>query len=126
MSEKKYVVPKGMLKAANREVYVGGIQQDCYELILMRGLEAAVKWMAENPIVPTPQQASKIWDDARAGDPKYTERACVEWQKIMYLGPEDPFERDCADIVPTVAEVLTLRRVELDMREAYERGRKAK
>ena len=50
--EKRYVVPDGMLKAIHAAmitVIPGGTQPD-YERAMG---EAAIRWLAENPIVPT-------------------------------------------------------------------------
>ena len=89
--EKKYVVPDGMLETAI---------EDCMDLpihgpdgigaaMCERALEAAVRWLAENPIEPTKEQWSKLWTDTRSGGlhgGNY--KMLSEWQRRMFLAPE--------------------------------------
>jgi hypothetical protein len=88
MSDKKYLVPEGMLKAAQS----AGVQADgfrAYNLAVC--LEAAIRWLAENPVVPTDAQAQAMirveskatghsWDMIKAPG--------SEWQRICFLAPE--------------------------------------
>lgn len=95
MSEKRYQVPDGMLKAATErgEQYDGVCDKD-----LRVRLEAAVRWWSENPQRPTDYQFGKVITACRdsVGAVKWergTEwmRAgmlCHEWQRQMFLAPE--------------------------------------
>jgi hypothetical protein len=94
--KKKIVVPEGMLKAASIRSDVKGLLAiDRLELIL----EAALRWLAENPVVPTKEQAKDVAQSLLPDfeDRDNVERAIlvlVEWQRRMFLepGPEvSPF-----------------------------------
>ena len=84
--EKKYVVPEGMLRAAEESMRpIGGIPFAYIDRIL----EVAVRWLAENPIEPTKEQWSKLWTDTRSGGlhgGNY--KMLSEWQRRMFLAPE--------------------------------------
>ena len=101
MSEKRYMVPEGMLKAA-----VAGLIH-CWDRIpkstdysskqvqlSTAACEAAIRWLAENPIVPTYEQMQDVDEvtDGIApstGDGYAKTRArCVEFQRRMFLAPE--------------------------------------
>lgn len=94
MIKKKYEVPEGMLKAAGANS--SGV--DPCGFYLYMPLEAALRWLSENPIVPTDEQFENCLSSA-AGRPTTMEwqnmtewnRAkalCVEWQRQMFLAPE--------------------------------------
>lgn len=84
MSEKKYVVPEGMLKAAIESVQDGGF--DRYR----KFLETAIQWLAENPIVPSGRHLQEMSDSlTKQGDVYHsTEAYCTEWQRRMFLRPQ--------------------------------------
>ena len=83
--EKKYVVPEGMLRAAEESMRpIGGIPFAYIDRIL----EVAVRWLAENPIAPTKAQRESLNEwlcGARGGERR---DAVVEWQRRMFLAPE--------------------------------------
>ena len=86
MSETKIQVPEGMLKAI-RGRYVGN--DNCGRYIL----EAALRWLSENPIVPTDGEAKAIWrDTGLCNEVDDDELRCivVEWQRRMFLAPDGP------------------------------------
>lgn len=103
MSEKKIVVPEGMINAVDaalslergwRHELPAGIARDAT-------LQAALRWMSENPIVPTEQQALDMatgckfdsfenWELVRWG-------AC-EWQRRMFLAPDPEIPQEIADL----------------------------
>lgn len=95
MGEKKIVVPEGMLKAIAHAYYdnerQGPSMLSLYEC--NRIGEAALRWISENPIVPTKEQVEAIWNslpDARGAYP-YWDKTCRvfgEWQRRMFLDPE--------------------------------------
>jgi len=90
MNDPKINVPEGMLEAAH---------VCCDEQVISRSvcpfiLEAALRWLAENPIVPTAWQYHNEMDfdsdPEDIGDPRY-KTACAliaEWQRRMFLAPE--------------------------------------
>ncbi len=108
MSEKKYVVPDGMLKAADEALSVeqeqfrlwlkGSTSVPCpgengYPLLLM--LRAALRWLSENPIVPTDEQINSMVDkgsDLHWGWDSYwrehTRDWLIEWQRRMFAAPD--------------------------------------
>jgi len=96
MIEKKIVVPEGMLKAAQDSR--GAYADTNTRLILSRGLDAALRWLSENPIVPTLDQMQDLDEatlDVRpsSGDGYAMSRArIVEWQRRMFLDPEPEVE----------------------------------
>ena len=77
MSDKRYIVPEGMLKAAHDEAVRSAGQ-------IGKCLEAGLRWLSENPIVPTEQQLSDIAADAHV----CMDEVIAEWQRRMFLAPE--------------------------------------
>lgn len=91
MSEKKIVVPEGMLKAACVHIDVssyGGYEQ----LQAVKScLPLALRWLSENPIVPTDEQAAALLavkPDIPETVTPYTVIVCTEWQRRMFDAPE--------------------------------------
>ncbi len=90
--KKKIVVPPEMLKAVvsamlkNPVEYTGlrNFEKDVAKSIAF-GLEAALLWIGENPIVPTEEQAQEM---ARFGPLRDVNFLCAEWQRRMFLAPE--------------------------------------
>lgn len=104
MNERKIVVPEGMLKAAH--IAVGnGIYFFGQLNVTRTALEAALKWLAENPIVPT-----REWLAEQLGMCHVTllpetaaSRIIAEWQRRMFLAPPSPtdglmFDKGRSDI----------------------------
>ena len=89
MSEKKIVVPEGMLEAG----------RSAYSAYVTAGegarriLEAALRWLSENPIVPTEEQISSMIGNAPFHRLSVLDGA-VEWQRRMFVAsePEVPEE----------------------------------
>ena len=117
MSETKIKVPEGMLATASntaREIKlailhqgpreVDALAQTKPEFIASQILEAALRWLAENPIVPTVEQCNEI---ARMWFAKHDFNATprdfiAEWQRRMFAAPEPEDIRemttyDCLD-----------------------------
>lgn len=82
----KLVVPEGMLKAAIAAVSADPLPMDRYRVFL----EAALGWLAENPIVPTDEQGLELEQKWRTSKPNKTCAAwCAgEWQRRMFLQTE--------------------------------------
>jgi hypothetical protein len=93
--EKKIVVPEGMLRATWNAMeehmqthnFVGCVPGSMCSLTV--GIEAALLWWSENPIVPTLEQAAELWRVTN-GTLKDTwpVSIAVEWQRRMFLAPE--------------------------------------
>jgi hypothetical protein len=106
MSEKRYVVPEGMLEAAKDALYLIDpvrserlLDVDCTE-----ALEAALRWQSENWVVPTLQEMSD-WVEGEGREicrhghfAEIALGAIIEWQRRMYLAPE-PKTPDRIDLV---------------------------
>lgn len=93
MTEKKYVVPEGMLDAAYGYARLENspASRDHYRAVL----KAALRWFSENPIVPTDEQLQNLRADVQLdpiGKPNamaaYHRGMVVEWQRRMFLAPE--------------------------------------
>jgi len=82
MSEKKYVVPEGMLKAASDQYHKD--DEDGGGSVL-KVLEAAVRWLAENPMVPNLQQAQEL---STIAEESSVSKAAQVWQSWMFLAPK--------------------------------------
>jgi len=102
MSEKRIVVPEGMLKAAIDAVWGErgvGYQSTRGEGDIKACVEAALRWLSEYPIVPTAAEALTLLQDRVASGhlsnkeycaiPSTTIRCLIrEWQRRMFLAPE--------------------------------------
>ena len=91
--DKKYVVPEGGLKAALGQVDYARAHSGVEEGIIKRALQDFVRWLSENPIVPTMEQATEMSD---SGHPCVLDGVwyATEWQRRMFLAPETPDERE--------------------------------
>lgn len=86
MNMKKIQVPPAMLDAAIASVARldpwSGVTVEHYRTVL----EAALQWLSENPIVPTREQAEKMYsfyaDFDADGIPSMRE-TLIEWQRLM-------------------------------------------
>ena len=116
----KYVVPDGMLKAANKAWdHFSGIGIGARIKVM---LEAALQWATENPQVPTLQQAQDLREDFIALPSKeFVQFVTEEWQRRMWLSTEPEM------IGPeTVEEFCSrFRTIREAVIEAYRRGLKA-
>jgi hypothetical protein len=85
MADQEYVVPEGMRKAAMEAT--NGWDPEGYFIYLP--LLAALKWLAENPIVPTPEQVQDIRADCpNVATPDAWQWGMTEWQRRMLLKPK--------------------------------------
>lgn len=99
MSKKRYVVPEGMLK----EFYVGYNEPEPAECVTsewspaLAGLEAAIRWQSENPVVPSDEWVLEAMCKARSTSSTLdsAKQMFVEWQRRMYLAPEAPRFMEC-------------------------------
>jgi len=144
MSEPKYKVPDGMLEAA-RMVHRGPAIFTVSPTTVREIVEAALRWLAENPIVPTEQQERAL-DDAWMRSKRDTldmahkfahasAFGAVEWQRRMFLAPEPEVLKvpeKIKDLLLTVEDCMygSAQTLENEIRgkiiEAYRRGQQSK
>lgn len=84
MSIEKIAIPNGMVDAAIKEGHGWSDRNNS----ITHGLEAALLWLSENPILPDMKTLNQMFDklDDRSGGtyiPAYLE----EWQRRMFLSP---------------------------------------
>jgi hypothetical protein len=106
MSEKRYVVPDGM-RAAYKEA--GGF---------LAGLEAAMRWLAENPIVPTEEQILLDAVPSLGSARRDIQHHIAAWQRRMFLSPEPEIPEAVKGLMFSSGNGEADRR----MIEAYKRG----
>lgn len=122
--EKKYVVPEGMLKAFNnslevQQAFVVDGHEGNREYAIGPALEAALGWLAENPLAPSNQQAREMLEDADGEGYGLYPEVIAEWQRRMFLAPEPKVPDAIADLVEGMSwnsETWKL------INEAYRRG----
>lgn len=121
MSEKKIKVPSGMLEAASKGM--GNI--DPRGFIVGSALEAALRWLSENPIEPTMEQAQYMYDGFNSSHAATIQYCMMEWQRRMFLEPEEDFSeiRDLLS-VENPGDALLVSDSNLRLKEAYRRGMK--
>lgn len=85
----KIKVPGFMVKATRSVPLDGNINN--HDGIATRILEAALRALAENPIVPTEEQMQEIVRSMPVGlgSVRATEFRYAEWQRIMFLEPAE-------------------------------------
>jgi hypothetical protein len=128
--EKKIVVPQGMIERAVQATCHFPIAMALHDSITPEILAAALRWLSENPIVPTEAQALAIvsskppaimnafdnWEVARWG-------AC-EWQRRMFLAPDedDPIKDLMEEWAGSKEGQNPMQKA---LREAFRRGQKS-
>lgn len=143
MGEKRIVVPEGMLKAVIEHHPARRFLQDDPKLYatttLEAVLEAALRWISENPRVPTDGQAEEIALESYYSDPalpdslltKIKVNMAVEWQRRMFLAPE-PNSLDDLYIFPNqfipgdLKVDISANDVNVRINEAYRRGQQSR
>lgn len=128
--ERKIVVPLGMLEAASgalAEARAKGLE------LTTVALEAALKWLGENPICPTQEQKDHLlkhfspigverWDKGMWFN--FIADCAVEWQRMMFLAPNPPDEpiKDLLWDLGTPTWRETEKKHNTEVWEAYNRG----
>jgi hypothetical protein len=86
MSDRKIQVPDGMIDA----VFHSQGMTAGHPATVRKNLEAAMRWLSENPIVPTEQQAWSMQDEYDSVKTKCSVQFffAVEWQRRMFLAPD--------------------------------------
>jgi hypothetical protein len=101
MSEKKYIVPAGMLDAT----FSHAPMVTC-KASMRDALEAALRWWSKNPTVPTTDQAMEIGKKF-SNQPSvcdYVMQVCVEWQRRCFLAPEPEVPEEIKDLLYSECE----------------------
>lgn len=130
MRNKRVVVPQGMIEAGKERDrlnsgYNGFRDYQRAEAIL----EAGLRWLSENPIIPTQQQALDMvtggkfdsfdnWELVRWG-------AC-EWQRRMFLSPETDIPQAVKDVFLRTGEIDWSSSEVLRAVECYRLGQQSK
>lgn len=100
MSEKKIKVPEGMLKA-----FLGGREEPKERVVTewtpeRSGLEAALRWLSENPIVPTDEQLASMFKEFPEGPSVIGPKQIIElWQRRCFLAPESEVPDEIKDML---------------------------
>ena len=96
-----------------------------------RILEAALRWLSENPIVPTPPPISgdylAIREDYKMSRTSFSWESyyAVEWQRRMFLAPETEVPEEIKDLVwdnRGYAQDHVMKKHKEEILEAYHRG----
>jgi hypothetical protein len=136
--EKKIQVPEGMLKAGI-EAWRMDLPLSTFPSVTAANttqmiLEAALRWLSRNPILPTVEQACVLRRFSLSVDQSYNARettaaACmgvaVEWQLIMFLAPEPEVPEAIKDLLENHDAVhygFTSDTAKKAILEAYRRG----
>ena len=79
-------IPEGMLKAAENAA-LSGMPMPRGGSLLPKILEAALRWLSENPIVPTDEQIHDMYSRECEAGISFTlvARFIAEWQRRMFL-----------------------------------------
>ena len=135
MSETKIQVPEGMLKAAVEAVrdrsefgfhFIDNKDEARIVAQTQDTLEAALRWLSENPIVPTNEQTQGVCDSIFVGpenllDPR---DAMVEWQRRMFLAPEPEVPEEIKELVDSFNVPIYKLFYKEGLKEAFRRGLK--
>ena len=102
---KRVIVPEGMVKAAIFAWRLHPIRGYPPEDAVCKAVEAALRWLSENPIVPTMEQATEMSD---SGHPCVLDGVwyATEWQRRMFLAPEPEVHEEDKDYVCTSCGVF--------------------
>ena len=128
---KKIIVPEFVLKAAS-DAWNATKTGD---RVTHNIAEAALCWLSENPIVPTQQQASEMWQVyvGLRGNAVDSIAGCMaEWQRRMFITPEPEVPEEVKDLlldenIPTADYSRPTRDYyNTQILEAFRRGQKSK
>lgn len=132
MSDRKYVVPEGMVNAAIESAMgtAGMSLRSGTESILA----GALKWLAENPITPTNEEFIRLSkdlltpEDAKNGNIVSASVLMAEWQRRMFLEPEPEIPDEVDDLIwdmDTPRSSMQDARHNRQIVEAFKRGLKS-
>ena len=126
MTEKRYVVPEGMLKAVQL-IAPDRLMPDIHITTVKGVLEAALLWLAKNPIVP-PYDRAQIFAESLPYriECEHTvvsmNKWAVEWQCRMFEAPEPEVPEEIKDLWQSAPTPPMKQRI----LEAYRRGKASK
>lgn len=135
MSEKKIVVPKAMrLAAAHALMQTWGYNPDHVSVdsamsgndhILDVSLQSALRWLSENPIVPSDDQVEEMcrFSDHLDGEFSAVRATMMAWPMRMFLAPEPAVPEEIKDLLVVFTAGGVSHKAIV---EAYRRGRVAK
>lgn len=137
----KIIVPNEMISAAWNAValkmreYVTEGKGRVPELSVSRiSVEAALQWLAENPVVPTDEQEESLRNACFrvVGPTRFVRNVAVEWQRRMFLASEPEVPEEIKDLLvnPSNWVISTVMGTSVDSSiinsrviEAFRRGR---
>jgi hypothetical protein len=122
MSERKIVVPTGMLAAVCDARCVS------HRSVVQVILEVALGWLSQNPLVPTSQQAQEILREHRreTGEWPTHPEVCAMWQRRMFLAPKEEVPKEIADMMREGTGIMPFEELNAIILEAYRRGQQFK
>jgi len=106
--EKKIVVPEGMLRAAwhaqlpaDNPTFEWDEGDELNRKFYRRIFEAALRWLSENPIVPTLEQTESMRHLFHITDKPLSvyQNVAVEWQRRCFLAPEPEVPEDVKELL---------------------------
>lgn len=128
MSDKKYVVPDGMLMAARKR----WPESATGETVIRDRIEAALRWLSENPIVPTDEQAIELLKlGGLYGNPSLTNLRQLReitggFQRIIFLDPQPEVPEEIKDLLDKWPTSVPCNEAHRCILEAYRRGKAGK
>ena len=130
MMEKRIVVPDGMMKAVSNtwEVKSHKVEINKAEAII----QAALRWLSENPIVPTRQNLEDMRTDWEDTPEQNAEKVVIflisEWQRRIFLAPESEVPEAVKNLLLDGADFIHGQKhadeANKNVIEAYNRGLK--
>lgn len=130
VSKRRVVVPEGMLKAA----YKAWSDEIREGYSLPHALELALKWLSENPIVPTIEDVGDIIaGQSFSNYGRAAMHVAVEWQRRCFLAPVDEVPEEVKDLIQPIpvsgAGADPWKRLPIDVTneriiEAFKRGQR--
>lgn len=123
----KITVPPEMLKAA-KDAWMICADYPCdperFRSTVLPVLEASLRWLSENPIVPSVSECQKMQSYLHDITADHGPQPLIaEWQRRMFLTPEVPEE--IADLLTSIDVIQKENRWAYDaILEAYRRGQR--
>lgn len=120
--EKKIVVPGGMLDAA----------LPFCDNQMHSALEAALRWLSENPIAPNDEQVGRMWcakNKLPFEGTDWVRWGASEWQRRMFLAPEPEVPEAVKNLLwdEEVCDAASPRwKINEQIIEAYRRGQQSR
>jgi hypothetical protein len=98
MTDKRYIVPDGMRRAFGRALPDPDFDSD--GVICLVALEAALRWLADNPAMPSMKQLNDMYKKVDTGNGgTYIPAYLAEWQRIMFLAPEPELSDEVEQVI---------------------------